>query len=516
MKPSSPKAPRAPRLLRIIAQAFFLLLFLFLFIQTESKGADNIGYPAKFFLDFNPLLALAAFLSGHALLKGMLLSLITAAVSVIFGRVFCGWVCPFGTLHNIVGAMKRWRGTQRVRAWFRVKYLLLAFLLSGSVVGIQLTGIFDPISLLIRHLTLGAYPAFNYAVHGAMEALYKTQVSLIASAADWAYDVLQKTVLAFEQPYFLQGSLITLLFAAILLMNLSERRFWCRYLCPLGALLGLLGRWSPFKRRVSETCNSCGLCDRMCQGGIKTEKWLASECLFCMTCGDACPKNAVTFGFSVKPSKECVVIGRRNLLLAGGAGLASVAVSRATPLFNPNKPNPELIRPPGALPELEFLARCVKCGECMKVCTTNGLQPTFLQAGLEGIWSPMLVPEIGYCEYNCTLCGQVCPTGAIQLLTPEQKKKWRIGSAWFDRSRCLPHVGTENCVVCEEHCPTPKKSIRFRVRDRFGHEVKQPYVDLNTCTGCGICVAKCPLVDAPGVRITSIGETRSKVNRILL
>jgi len=502
--------------LRRIAQVFFLLLFLFLFIQTESKGADTLGYPAKIFLDFDPLLALATLLSGHALLNGMFLCLITVAITILLGRVFCGWVCPLGTLHNIVGAIKRWKGPQRVRGWFRVKYLLVIFLLAGSVVGIQLTGIFDPISLLIRHLALGPYPAFNYAVDGTMNAVYGADIGPLIAVGEWIYDVLKKTVLPFQQPYFAQGALITLLLLVILLLNLSERRFWCRYLCPLGAMLGFLGRWSPFKRGNSSDCNYCGICDRVCQGGIKADKWLASECLYCMTCSDVCPKKAVSFGFSARPTGESVVLGRRNVLLAGGAGLASVAVSRATPLFNPNRPNPDLIRPPGSLPELEFLARCVKCGECMKVCATNGLQPTLLQAGLEGIWSPILVPEIGYCEYNCTLCGQVCPTGAIQVLTTQQKREWRIGSAWFDRSRCLPHALNQNCVVCEEHCPTPTKSIKFRLRDRFGTEVSQPYIDLNTCIGCGICVTKCPLIDAPGIRITSIGETRSKRNRILL
>jgi polyferredoxin len=501
---------------RRVTQAFFLLLFLFLFLQTESKGADTLGYPAKIFLDFSPLLAIATLLSGHAILKAMLLSIIVVVLTAFFGRVFCGWACPFGTIHNMVGALKRWKGPQRVLGYFRAKYLLLAFLLGGSIVGIQLSGLFDPISLLIRHLALGPHPTFNYAVNGVMNAAYSADIGLLSQATDWAYGILKKTLLAFQQPYYSQGALMTLLLAAILALNFTERRFWCRYVCPLGALLGFLGRWAPFKRRAASECNSCGVCDRACQGGIKTEAWLASECLYCMACKDKCPKKAVSFCFSAKPSPDTVAIGRRGLMLAAGAGLASVAVSRATPGFNPNRPNPDLLRPPGALPELEFLARCVKCGECMKVCTTNGLQATFLEAGLEGIWSPILVPKIGYCEYNCTLCGQVCPTGAIQLLNQEQKRAWRIGTAWFDKNRCLPHALNQPCIVCEEFCPTPTKSIKFREVNRQGETIKEPYVDLKTCTGCGICVTKCPLVDEPGVYVTSIGESRSKKNQILL
>jgi formate hydrogenlyase subunit 6/NADH:ubiquinone oxidoreductase subunit I len=153
----------------------------------------------------------------------------------------------------------------------------------------------------------------------------------------------------------------------------------------------------------------------------------------------------------------------------------------------------------------------------MKVCITNALQPTFLEAGLEGVWTPVVVPRRGYCEYNCTLCGQVCPTGAIKALIVEEKREWRSGTAMFDKSRCLPHAHGEDCIVCEEFCPTPTKSVKYRMADRGdGVMVKQPYVDLMTCIGCGICVTKCPLIDAPGIRVTSIGETRSKKNQILL
>jgi len=506
---------------RRLSQGFFLLLFLFLFLQTESKGADQLGYPAKLFLDFDPLLALATLLSGRALMAGFALSLLLVAITALLGRVFCGWACPLGTLHNLVGAMKRWKGPQRVRGWFRAKYLLLVFLLAGSAVGIQLTGLLDPLSLLVRHLALGPHPALNYAANGLMDAVYRADVRSLSHVSDSCFGFLKKTLLAFQQPYFTQGALLTALLLAILLLNLSERRFWCRYLCPLGALLGLMGRWALLKREVAEGCNACGACDRECQGGLKNQAWSATECLYCMACDDACPKNAVSFGFSRKPSKEAMDLGRRRVLLAGGAGLASVAVSRATPAFDPNRANPGLLRPPGARPEAEFLARCVKCGECMKVCTTNGLQPTLLEAGPEGIWSPILVPVRGYCEFKCTLCGQVCPTGAIRTLSQAEKIQWRIGTAMFDRGRCLPHAHATPCIVCEEVCPTPTKAIWFEevvVKDRSGQEVrlKQPHVDLKLCIGCGICETKCPISDRPAVYVTSIGETRSKRNQLLL
>ena len=139
-----------------------------------------------------------------------------------------------------------------------------------------------------------------------------------------------------------------------------------------------------------------------------------------------CPRNAVSFGFhpSLSPLAKGGIKGgyggldlnRRRVITSVFSGIAAVPLLKATPLSNANYTNPRLIRPPGSLEEKEFLKRCVKCGECMKVCITNGLQPTLLEAGLEGIWSPILIPRIGYCEYRCTLCGQVCPTGAIKRL----------------------------------------------------------------------------------------------------
>lgn len=153
-----------------------------------------------------------------------------------------------------------------------------------------------------------------------------------------------------------------------------------------------------------------------------------------------------------------VRIAAQNCL--GIMNLSQIRI-RSMPLVHAESQNPELIRSPGSLEEGEFLKRRVKCGECMKVCTTNGLQPVLLEAGCEGIWSPVLVPRIGYCEYRCTLCGQVCPTGAIKRLDQKEKAGISAGTAMFDKGRCLPYAHAMPCIVCEEVCTTPKKAIWF-------------------------------------------------------
>ena len=178
-----------------------------------------------------------------------------------------------------------------------------------------------------------------------------------------------------------------------------------------------------------------------------------------------------------------------------------------------------LIRPPGALGEKEFLQRCVRCAECIQVCIGNALQPAFLQAGLDGMFSPMLVARTGYCEFNCTLCGQVCPTGAIGNLSMEEKWGLKIGHGWFDKNSCLPYAKAIPCMVCEEHCPTPEKAIRFRevtmVDDsRATVVVKQPYIVDGLCIGCGICENKCPLPGKAAIFVTSAGEHRNPENSL--
>ena len=157
----------------------------------------------------------------------------------------------------------------------------------------------------------------------------------------------------------------------------------------------------------------------------------------------------------------------------------------------------------------------------MKVCPTNALQPALIEAGPEGIWTPMLVPRIGYCEYYCSLCSQVCPTGAIRELSIEEKLKVTIGTAFINKNTCIPYNLGTPCIVCEEHCPTSPKAIKFittetKLPDGSIKIPLAPVIDMDLCIGCGICENKCPVVDAPAIYVTSVGEDRSEKNQLLL
>ncbi|MBI3591998.1 MAG: 4Fe-4S binding protein [Nitrospirae bacterium] len=477
--------------IRRISQGIFLPVFLFLFLQTEAKGRDELGYPVKLFLDFDPLIFITTIFSAHSVAKAFYFSAIVIVATIVMGRVFCGWVCPLGTLNNIVGSLRKGRANDTRKDWHRVKYYVLISLLVSSAFTLQFAGIMDPISLLIRSFSLSIYPVFNSITRVVFDTIYSSDFKGVVNVSEAVYSVLKKSLLSFQQPLY---------------------------------NLGVLSRFSLLKRSVSEGCNSCGACASVCQGNAapdRKEEWKDAECYYCWNCDDICPKNAVSFGFGEKKTAAAMDLGRRRVITSMLAGAAAVPMLRTTPLSKAGVSNPRLIRPPGSLGEREFLKRCVKCGECMKVCITNGLQPTLLEAGLEGIWSPLLVPGIGYCEYRCTLCGQVCPTGAIKRLELKDKAKVSIGTAMIDKGRCLPHSHATPCIVCEEVCPTPKKAIWFdkvRVKDRKGKEivVMQPRVDLELCIGCGICEAKCPVLGKPAIYVTSIGESRSKENRLLM
>jgi ferredoxin len=245
-----------------------------------------------------------------------------------------------------------------------------------------------------------------------------------------------------------------------------------------------------------------------------------------------CDESGIKFRFF--PATPTTVEGpdlkRRKAIASVAAGAAALPLLRAAPGLAVAR-DERLIRPPGSLDERHFLERCIRCGECMKVCPNNALHPTLTEAGLEGLWTPVIVPRIGYCEPSCVLCGQVCPTGAIWEITSREKgwatgsdqneKAIHVGTAFYDRGRCLPWALSTECIVCEEWCPTSPKAIYLRPAEVFDAEgkpkqVRQPYVDPERCVGCGACEFACPVEDRPAVYITSIGESRSKTNQIIL
>lgn len=507
--------------IRILSQIVFFVLFFHLILSTRFPGEDYIGN-VEIFFHFDPLLALATILASRMIFLSFVYAAITIVVTFFMGRVVCGWICPLGSIHQFFSflfkkskLLKPKKIKENHTTW---KYILLIFILVGSLFTLNLVGIFDPFSFLYRSFTTGFLPALSYSISSFIGVLYKINLSSLGDSLVQFFESIDLNAT------FLQGFFIGIIFIIIVLLNIFQERFWCRYVCPLGAFLGLISRGNIFKLKIdNEKCIKCDLCNINCPtqaNPFPDSEWKSSECIYCYTCSSICPTGAIGFPVKLTPeSIETIDLSRRKVILTSILGLLAAPFFRISQAKK--RASEKLIRPPGALPEEKFLQKCVKCSECMKVCPTNALQPALSEAGPEGIWTPVLVPKIGYCEYYCSLCSQVCPTGAIQELTVEQKIQVKIGTAWINRNRCIPWVSGDSCIVCEEHCPVSPKAIKLvktevKLPDGTIKTPLAPFIDTSECIGCGICENKCPVVDEPAIYVTSVGETRSEKNRLLL
>lgn len=536
---------------RRASQAGFLGLFLFLLVRTEFRGGFAEGsnvrlpYPVEGFLLADPFVALMTFLSTHTVYRALWWSLGLVALTLVFGRVFCGWICPFGTLHHLFawlmpnprGATTGGRRVTANKTWpyQNTKYYLLGAFLVAAVCGSAIGGLFDPICIAVRAIGLGVLPALSYITGRGLDAVSHTNVHALQQGSDVARDALVATVLQPRQYFFHQTWVISALLFVVLLANRWIPRFWCRALCPLGATLGVIARHAVVGMEKDHAkCTDCNLCLVDCQGADSPQggvKHRQDECHMCLNCEVACPEDVIKFRWFPNRRSEGLAqdgMDRRKVLVSSLAGAAVLPMARTSDTLDANYYD-RLIRPPGAVEERSFMERCIRCAECMKVCPNNALHPAFLESGVEGLWTPILIPRIGYCEPSCVLCGQVCPTGAIQKITEEQKlgnpvrrvEAIKIGTAFYDHGRCLPWSMATPCIVCEEFCPTSPKAIwveEIDTPDRDGHpvHVQRPHVDPRLCIGCGACEKVCPVQDRPAVYVTSVGESRSRTNVILL
>ena len=521
--------PHWRRVRQAVQVLSFALYIYLLFAALQWRAAFPL---ADLFFRLDPLAALGAMLASRTWIPRLALALATLGLTLVFGRVWCGWLCPLGTLLEWVrfGSKETgFLGKTRFLRWRTAKNFLLLLILAAALFGNLSLLIFDPLALLTRTMTTVILPALNHAVTAVERAAYP--IPILQPAVDWAERVLRGPILPVEQPAFAQNVLIAVLFLAVIALNGLADRFWCRYLCPLGALLGLVSKVSLLRPVVRPACNRCARCVAACRvDAIDTRQGyeiIPSECTVCLDCLAACPEsNALSDALSLPKGLPKGGIGfrfhwrpaparefdptRRQMLAALATGAAGVVVLRTG--IRAKQPHPQLIRPPGVEDEKEFLAHCLRCSQCMKVCPTSGLQPVLFEAGLEGVWTPRLVPRLGHCEYGCNACGLACPSGAIPSLDLDSKREAVIGVAIIDRDHCLPWAHGTPCIVCEEMCPVPEKAIRLEevtVTDDRGEPavVQRPYVLQDLCIGCGICEYQCPVEGEAAIRVYGRRET---------
>jgi polyferredoxin len=443
---------------RRISQAFFFLLLVwFCIVSTVGEKLWQLrGWPVNWFLQLDPLVAIGTILTTHTLYRALLWALVVVSLTIVFGRFFCSWVCPFGSLHHFVGflshrkkkiaekiQLNKYRKAQCIKYFVLIVFLSMAAF--PSIAATLQTGLLDPIPLITRSFNLVLLPIADRSVN-----------------------------LASVMGRFYEGAwLIFTIFLTAVLLNLAIPRFYCRFICPLGALFAILSRFAIWRIGKNQTeCIDCKLCEKSCEGGCEPAGNIKiSECVLCFNCLDDCKENIISYQRqpSLAGEETAPDISRRGFMLSLVSGVFAIPAVRLSNKLGSNWYH-RVIRPPGALAEDEFLKRCIKCGQCMRVCPTNVIQPGGIDGGLENLWTPVLNNRIGTsgCQLNCTACGQVCPTSAIRPITLSEKLGTdefakvgpiKLGTAFFDRGRCLPWAMDKPCIVCEENCPVSPKAI---------------------------------------------------------
>jgi MauM/NapG family ferredoxin protein len=507
--------------LRALIQILFWFLFFFMLINTRFPIKNN-AHAFSLFQRLSIHLGIVTSLTSRSFVLEFLPSLVVIFLIIIFGRFFCGWICPLGSTIDI--ADKIYKSNKKTFIKFdkkNLKYILLVISIMFSIVGLHLGGLFDPLSLVFRIYTVILYPILDFALKGFFDILYK--IPIINSLSEPIYDFLTENFLDYNNISFNNFLAVLSIIIFLLILSKLTRRFWCRYICPLGAIYALTAKFSFFKRIVNKNnCTSCLKCVKNCRmkaiynNGMNT---LEGECIKCFDCLLECKYDAIRFKFSLnnflnikhnlslpnmlKTEKNDIRLTRKHFL----TGIFSSILLMPIFKFNNDKSMfTKIIRPPGALPEKEFLEKCLKCGQCMKACPTNGLHPVLLEAGIQSIFSPQLIPRRGHCEFNCNLCSRVCPSHAIKQYDIKDKEKMKIGTAYIIKDLCFPWSEDKNCLVCEEMCPVSTKAIKLKERDVINSDGKKvkvllPHVITELCIGCGICENKCPVNGSAAIRV---------------
>jgi polyferredoxin len=505
--------------LRKIVQTLAFLAILVLTVA--ARGARWPAWITNLPLRLDPLVALINLLASRTAVAGMSVALITIGLTLIVGRAWCGWLCPVGTLLDWF-PLRRMRVVKQAppEGLRALKYFLLLAMVFAALFGNLTLAILDPLTIFVRTVSMSVLPLLDEMITWLETAFYafpplRAPISTLDGFLRPA--LLPQTPLAVRGVVLFGG-----IFLGIIALNVVAERFWCRYLCPLGGMLGVLSKFSVVRRSVDTECVGCALCERVCpMGTIQPEEGYASdpgECTVCMECLDSCRLGTTSFRVNIGMDKwNRYDPGRREALAGMGTALVGTLLLRSGLL--PQEKNPGLIRPPGVAEE-DMLSRCVRCGECIQTCPTGALQPALTEAGVEGLWTPVVVPRLGFCDYGCNACGQSCPVDAIPSLNLEEKRLQVLGHAHIDRERCIAWAEDVACIVCEEMCPVPQKAITLEEHevigiDGFAFTVQRPHVMKDLCIGCGVCEYQCPVEGDAAIRVSAAhtGQQRQRQGR---
>lgn len=445
-------------------------------------------------------------------------------LTALFGRVYCAMLCPLGVLMDTVAWFGSKRGKKRRlpyrrgHTWLRVAVVAatVALFVAGSAVAL---GFLDPFSLFGRIMAGTVRPVAGWANNLVAHRGWTKPVTVAPSAAAAT------------------GVAVGML-AVVVLLALWRGRLWCNTACPVGAVLGAVSKFSLFRLSfTSGACASCSLCERACPAqciDYRRQRVDHSRCVMCLDCVSACRKTGLNVEFAYRRKLAATKEGpltdlppcppsppatRREFLAAagtlaagapgqrrgwnegggggGGGGRGGGGQGQAEGHAGDGHDGRRLtpatknaVLPPGAVSLAHFQATCTACHLCVTHCPSQVLRPAITQHGLAGFLQPYQDFGVAFCDFNCAQCSQVCPTGAIQPITVEQRQVVQTGVAHFFRGRCVVRAKGTACGACAEHCPTQAvHMVPFR-----GGRLTIPEVAPELCVGCGACEHICPVL----------------------
>ena len=417
--------------------------------------------------------------------------LVVLVLTFLFGRVYCSTLCPLGILQDVfsffsrkLSIKKRFRFT-RPRNLIRYGFLILSVisLMFGSLLTLYLL---DPYSNFGRIFSDLVRPVVISA---------NNHLSVLFVKMDWFF------LYMFDQKgsEWREAIFPAVMLAVILWLSLWHGRLFCNTVCPVGTFLGLFSRISLFKLKMDKvSCTQCEKCLAVCKSScinIKEMEVDVSRCVDCYNCLNVCPSVSVSYRLALpektavrpEPSKrEFISKSLVYFLALAGISRESFAQGRKDEVLIPvKKEHP--VSPPGSVSLSHFNKYCTACHLCVTACPSQVIQPSFLEYGFTAMLQPHLDFSVNYCEYECTKCGEVCPTGAIMPLTLEDKKLTQTGKVHFIMDNCIVYTDETSCGSCSEHCPT--QAVRM-VPYKNGLTI--PEIHIDTCIGCGACEHVCP------------------------
>jgi len=477
------------RKLRIGVAFVFLIAFVMIFLDQRNNLP---AWFRDFFLFFQFAPSVLNFFTVATIAASGFI--VITILTFLFGRLYCSFLCPLGILQDIITRLSGLFRKKKKKIKFRflkarniLRYSILVVTVIAAASGfIILLGWLDPYSIFGRFITHAIRPAYIY-------------INNVISGTLYGWNVFSLHPLDFRAFSVYSFLLVIVFMIAITWMAAFWGRQYCNTICPVGALLGLMSKYSLFKIRLDHTqCNSCGLCQNACKAGCINAKEKSvdmTRCVACFNCLSSCRQNGVLYEPFMKSKSKDPVDESRRKFLAGSASLLIAGSGMANVAQSPDQGSPTLIpeekefpvSPPGSKSLDHFISKCIACHLCVSVCPKQVLQPSLLQYGLKGFLQPHMDYHTSYCNFDCILCGEVCPTGAILPLSLDEKHVEQIGKVVFIRRNCIVRTDLTDCGACSEHCPT--KAVEMIPWRRV---LLIPRVHPEICIGCGACEFACP------------------------